>query len=1241
MFVTMSNSFKLFSWNVGGAGGKAFARSLKLALQLHRPDFVILLEPQVSGEVANRVCDRMGFSDVARVEANGRSGGVWVFWNGGSFTVHIASAGPQHLSLMVEKPNSPNWLLTAVYASPRQQEQKLLWNFLVNQSKEVACPWILTGDFNAILMPEEKSGAPTAATLQRCRRFSDWINLAELVDLGFSGPAFTWSRGHETSSYKASRLDRSLCNLAWNEAFPSTSVIHLPRLSSDHNPILTMVLPQGVPSQLPRKFKFEAAWLTHDSFNDLLTSSWNTQVALPQALQDFASKLQDWNCSVFGNVHHRKMRLLARTGGIEKRLAIAFCPGLAKLHSKLGAELEKTLEQEELLWFQRAREKWVKFGECNTAYFHQIAKIRRRANKIACLKNDNGDWIHDMQELKTLVFNFYIDLYTQEGDQYVDHMPKGAFPRPNQSEWLALLRPFTILDIHRAIFDMKPLQAPGPDGFQAIFFQKAWNVVGKALTDMALSFFENGSLPEEVSSSTVVLIPKGENPESVSQLRPISLNNVNLKAITKAMTSRLKPLMRKLISPRQSSFIPGRQTSDNILIVQEVLHSLKKRQGKKGGIVVKIDLEKAYDRLRWDFLRDTLIEVGLPSSWIHCIMYCVEHNHMRIFWNGELSHPITPSRGVRQGDPLSPYLFVLCMERLSHRIDQAVRDKSWKPIKLSANGPALTHLFFADDLILFAEAGRSQVRIIKQCLEEFCESSGQRVNFTKSSMFVSPNVREETAQLLSTRASIPLTKDLGRYLGVQTIHGKVTRSRYQALILRIKKKLAPWKARRLSLAARLTVVRSVSSSIPIYSMHTEQLPVNVCNSIDKINRDFVWGKEEDQGRLHLVAWEKLLEPKWQGGAGLQSLRQANLSLLAKTGWRLLTEKDNLLAQIMKDKYGRRRNGLEMLRPSQGSSFAWRSMTKASDLLKRGLAWNIHNGKGTNFWKDVWCLQVPLIDVAVQPIPEEMLADPVASYVDEDGRWDVDRLKTWLTEEALNKVTAVAVDPLSTTEDTLFWSAAENGLFSAKSAYLMAYPRQLVHNESFWKKIWRLHVPERVCCFTWLVALGKIATNVLRFSRKCADSPDCHRCNGIPETILHILRDCPPAVFFWHKQVPQAEHHNFFSASAEDWIKSNINKEAEMESGMAWNEFFASSIWLLWKNRCTACFKGVGATLTAPSLANSIFHKTTLWHTAWKSDISTQLFCSPVVPRVIANIRWVAPPSGWMKLNVDGASAGNP
>ena len=182
--------------------------------------------------------------------------------------------------------------------------------------------------------------------------------------------------------------------------------------------------------------------------------------------------------------------------------------------------------------------------------------------------------------------------------------------------------------------------------------------------------------------------------------------------------------MPKLIGPAQASFIPGRVSTDNIIVVQEAVHSMRRKKGRKGWMLLKLDLEKAYDRIRWDFLEDTLYAAKLPHIWIKWIMECVTNPGMSLLWNGERTEAFTPQRGLRQGDPLSPYLFVLCMERLCHQIEFSVANKEWKPITLSRGGPSLSHVCFADDLILFAEASLSQIRVVRKVLERFCEASG-------------------------------------------------------------------------------------------------------------------------------------------------------------------------------------------------------------------------------------------------------------------------------------------------------------------------------------------------------------------------------------------------------------------------------------------------------------------------------------------------------------------------------------
>ena len=226
----------------------------------------------------------------------------------------------------------------------------------------------------------------------------------------------------------------------------------------------------------------------------------------------------------------------------------------------------------------------------------------------------------------------------------------------------------------------------------------------------------------------IVLFPNQDKPEGFNHFRPISLCNTIYKIITKVIANRFKIIMDKLVTPMQSSFVPGRHITDNIIITQEVVHSMRRMRGKDGYMAVKIDLEKAYDRLNWDFILDTLQDIGIPNRLINVIMKCFTSTKMLVSWNGDLSEEFRPTRGVRQGDPLSPYLFVLCMERLSQLIVKHVQEGKWKAIQLGKDGPPISHLFFANDLVLFAKASFDQVTLLENVFRIFCDSSGQKIS---------------------------------------------------------------------------------------------------------------------------------------------------------------------------------------------------------------------------------------------------------------------------------------------------------------------------------------------------------------------------------------------------------------------------------------------------------------------------------------------------------------------------------
>lgn len=189
-------------------------------------------------------------------------------------------------------------------------------------------------------------------------------------------------------------------------------------------------------------------------------------------------------------------------------------------------------------------------------------------------------------------------------------------------------------------------------------------------------------------------VPKTDAPSSLAQFRPISLCNVLYKIVTKLITNRLKEVWVDLIGAPQASFIQGRQGIDNVLICQEIIHSIQKKSGARGAMIIKLDLEKTYDILEWTFNEDTLLDAGLPRHLINVIMNCIPSGFCRLLWNGELTELFQPSRGLRQGDPLSSYLFVLCMERLAQWINAQHHSGRWLPIRASRSGLAFTHLQF-------------------------------------------------------------------------------------------------------------------------------------------------------------------------------------------------------------------------------------------------------------------------------------------------------------------------------------------------------------------------------------------------------------------------------------------------------------------------------------------------------------------------------------------------------------------
>ncbi|KAJ7009360.1 hypothetical protein NC653_000125 [Populus alba x Populus x berolinensis] len=298
-----------------------------------------------------------------------------------------------------------------------------------------------------------------------------------------------------------------------------------------------------------------------------------------------------------------------------------------------------------------------------------------------------------------------------------------------------LEQPVTNEEIKTALFSIPDDKAPGPDGFTSLFFKKSWSIIGADFMRAVSYFFEYSIMPRCINATRISLVPKVENPACMDDYRPISCCNVLYKCISKVLVARLKLILPDVISPSQSAFIPGRQISDNILLTQELLHNYHLNKGP-ARCPLKIDLKKAFDTISWQFILKGLQCIGIPVRMINWINACISSAFFSMGLNGSLHGFFPSSRGLRQGDPLPPYLFVIAMEGLGGILKGVAQVPGfqfhWR-CKLNS----ITHLAFVDDLMVFCHADLASVELIRGALKSFSSISGLIINHNKSFVFIS------------------------------------------------------------------------------------------------------------------------------------------------------------------------------------------------------------------------------------------------------------------------------------------------------------------------------------------------------------------------------------------------------------------------------------------------------------------------------------------------------------------------
>ncbi|KAK1678937.1 hypothetical protein QYE76_039785 [Lolium multiflorum] len=343
--------------------------------------------------------------------------------------------------------------------------------------------------------------------------------------------------------------------------------------------------------------------------------------------------------------------------------------------------------------------------------------------------------------------------------------------------------------------------------------------------------------------------------------------------------------------------------SDNALIAFECMDTIQKSSDRKGKFCAyKLDLSKAYDRVDWTFLEGAMKRMGFDEQWIKWIMACVTSVRYAVRFNGALLEPFMPTRGLRQGDPLSPYLFLLVGEGLPTLIQTEINNQALKELKICRRAPGISHLLFADDSLLFFEANADQATKVSNVLKTFERCTGQLLSPNKCSILLGNKVSEGDGKDTMNILKVEKESFEEKYLGLPVPEGRMKDGHFEPIKERCHKKCNDWCEKYMSSGAKEALIKSVVQAMPNHAMSVFKFSVSLCDDLAQIIRNFWWGDETDKKKTHWKAWEKIAVPKHFGGMGFKDPRLFNQALLARKAWRLIKYPDSLCARFLKARY---------------------------------------------------------------------------------------------------------------------------------------------------------------------------------------------------------------------------------------------------------------------------------------------------------------------------------------------------
>lgn len=438
-----------------------------------------------------------------------------------------------------------------------------------------------------------------------------------------------------------------------------------------------------------------------------------------------------------------------------------------------------------------------------------------------------------------------------------------------------------------------------PDEFTFAFLKAHWVTIKPDILGFMNEFHKSGRIVKGGNSTFLSLNPKGPDPVTIAGYRPISLVGCWYKILAKLLADRLKVVMSALILKNQSAFVSGRQILDGVLIANEIINWAI--TSNKSLRLLQVEFAKAYDCVNWEFLDSVMEQMKFGSQWRLWIKGCLSSTKVSVLVNGSLTPEFQMERDIRQGDPLSPFLFLLVAEAVSVMIQEACSQDLFKGCRVGTTRIEVSHLQFADDSPLLGEWSSRNAVNLMLLLHNFGKASGLTINLHKSCLFgIGVSVEEINriaARIHCSSASLPFT-----YLGLPVGDNMKRVASWRMVEETVKRKLSRWKQRSLSIRGRLTLIKSVINSLPLYSS-LFRATATTLQSLENLRTKFFWG---GCGVNRKIIWAKaarLHGALTDGRLNVGSLKSKNLALLCKWLWRFRVEESALWVQIIKAIYG--------------------------------------------------------------------------------------------------------------------------------------------------------------------------------------------------------------------------------------------------------------------------------------------------------------------------------------------------